>query len=340
MPRRAIDTLVTGRVAFGDDRSFRAVPPRNACVEARLSGTLFRLLTTALAAVPDRAVPVVARALAPVHFALYQGRRAGIARNLCVATGETPARVRLRALASCASYNAYLFEFLRLARLTPADVRARTRVEGEDVLAAALSRGRGAIVCGSHIGNWEWFAAWCASTGVTVATVTGVQLSRSLHAHVRAMKRRHRVDVVQPQDGYRTLYRRLERGEIVGLAVDGDVFRTGHETALFGRATALGNGAARLAHRTGAPLLYGTMARVGGVRFAMRWEPPIGGWDPSLRSVRELDDGLRAAQERHIRGHLDQWCMFRPLWQETPRPALAAAALVSTDPPAPVRRAS
>lgn len=320
---RAIDTLVASRVASPGDAAPRPSPLRGAPTrEAHLSGSFFRLLTTAAAAVPDRAVPTVARALAPAHYALWPRRREALTQNLSAVTGEPAGRLRERALDVCASYNAYLLEFLRLARLTSEDILARTVIEGDDIVPPALATGRGIVACSSHVGNWEWFAAWCAArSGRPLATVAGVQLSPGLHAHVRAMKRRHNVDIVQPQDGYRTLYRRLARREMIGLAVDGDVFRTGREATLFGRRTSLGDGAARLAHRTGSLLLYGSMVRVGALRFVVRCEPPIGGWEPERRTVQELDDELRAAQERHIRRHLDQWCVFRPLWTGPPEPA-------------------
>jgi len=38
-----------------------------------------------------------------------------------------------------------------------------------------------------------------------------------------------------------------------------------------------------------------------------------------------LHQAIAAVAERHIRGHLDQWCIFRPLWDTPAVPAAAGA---------------
>jgi KDO2-lipid IV(A) lauroyltransferase len=263
---------------------------------------------------PERCIPLVAGALAPVHFLAFPERRRAVLANLASASDKGRLRRALLGVSVCANYNAYLIEFLRLRALTPADLRARTALRGDEHVQAAMASGRGIVFTTSHVGNWEWFAAYIAGRGRMVTSVAGVQLGRSLHAYVEEMKLRHKVEVVQPEDGYRTLYRRLERGGIVGLTLDGDIFQTGRSVRLFGRPTLLGSGAARLAQRTGSVLLYGTMSRSGPLRFLMEVEPPVGGLETERLSVDELDEELRRIQERHIRAHLDQWCLFRPLW--------------------------
>ncbi len=315
------------------------MPPRlrmgEDVLQRPLSRIGFRVLTALAGGMPERAIRPVAALLAPFHAIAFPARRRAVTQNLAVVAGGSAWR-RLRLLLSvCACYNAYFLEFLRLARLTPADVLARTRVEGDPHVRDALASGRGIVLVTSHIGNWEWCAAWLAArAGRRVLTPTGVQLTEALHPHVATMKRRHRVEVVQARDGYRGLYRALERGEIVGLALDGDVFQTGRRVQLCGRDTVLGSGAARLAQRTGALVLHLTCVRTGGARFTLTCEPLIGGLTPECVAVESLDAAVRDVQERQIRAHAGQWCMFRPLWPPVAPPVAppvpAAAPVVST----------
>lgn len=300
-------------------------------LQGQLSRIGFRALTAVAGVLPDRALRAVAWSLAPFHALAYPARRRAAAANLALVTGARRLRLARLVLSVCACYNAYFLEFLRFARYTPADILRRTRVEGAEHVRDAMASGRGIVLVTSHLGNWEWCAAWLAAmTGRRVLTPTGVQLNAAFHPHVAAMKRRHRVEVVQARDGYRGLYRSLQRGDIVGLALDGDVFQSGRRVRLCGRETALGSGAARLAQRTGAVILHLTCVRTGGARFTVVCEPLIGGAAPESVSLEHLDDAVRAVQERQIRAFAGQWCMFRPLWPSTP--AAIAAPVVAASP--------
>jgi lauroyl/myristoyl acyltransferase len=52
--------------------------------------------------------------------------------------------------------------------------------------------------------------------------------------------------------------------------------------------------------------------RLGPGRFRLIVEPPL---DPaSFSTAAELHQAIAASAERYVRSHLDQWCIFRPLW--------------------------
>src|SRR5207249_1440341 len=53
---------------------------------------------------------------------------------------------------------------------------------------------------------------------------------------------------------------------------------------------------------------------VAGVQFSL--EPAL---DPArFESAAALNAAVAAATERHIRARIDQWCIFRPLWEAVP----------------------
>jgi lauroyl/myristoyl acyltransferase len=79
-----------------------------------------------------------------------------------------------------------------------------------------------------------------------------------------------------------------------------------------------------LAQRTGALILCGYCERTTPGRFRIVIEPPL---DPAaFATTAELHQAVATIAERHIRAHIDQWCIFRPMWAEpADQPAVAPA---------------
>jgi len=49
--------------------------------------------------------------------------------------------------------------------------------------------------------------------------------------------------------------------------------------------------------------------------------------DPAtFPSTQAVNAAVAATAERHIRENLDQWCIFRPLWEGAPHPDASPAA--------------
>jgi lauroyl/myristoyl acyltransferase len=71
-----------------------------------------------------------------------------------------------------------------------------------------------------------------------------------------------------------------------------------------------------LAQRTGAQVICGYCERLAPGRFRIVMEPAL---DPVAHpTTAALNAAVAATAERHIRGHLDQWCIFRPMWEGAP----------------------
>ena len=120
------------------------------------------------------------------------------------------------------------------------------------------------------------------------------------------------ITTISPEDGFRKILRALEHNDPVALMVDGDVYKHGQIVEWFGRPSTFPAGPGILAQRTGALIVPGHCVRVGRGRFRVMIDPPI---DPAaFATTAELHQAIAAAAERQIRGHLDQWCIFRPLW--------------------------
>ena len=277
-------------------------------------------LTALVSSVPLWLGYRIADLLTAVHFRFFPARRHAALVNLAVILPRSSRRERLkRVRAMMRSYNRMLFEFFRLPHLTRDELLNAVEVEGREHLEAAVARGRGVVITSTHVGNWELAAVVLAHWGYRLHAVAGVQLSRWLTPAVRETKEELALTTVAPEDGFRRLIRALEHNDLVALMVDGDIFAQGTRVDFFGRELEFPAGPGVLAQRTGALVLCGTCERVSPGRFRIVIEPAL---DPAtFPDTTALVKAIAATSERHIREHLDQWCIFRPLWEPAPATA-------------------
>jgi KDO2-lipid IV(A) lauroyltransferase len=158
----------------------------------------------------------------------------------------------------------------------------------------------------------------CAQWGYRIHAVAGVQFSRWLSPAVREAKSELAVSTVSPEDGFKKLYRALEANELVALLADGNVYHHPATVELFGRRTAFPAGPAVLSMRTGALVIVGYCERLPRGRFRIVIEPAL---DPTeFTRLADLSQAVASKVERHIREHIDQWCIYRPIWEGEPGP--------------------
>ena len=293
----------------------------------RMSRIVYGWLTTLMASMPLGLGYALANFLTEIHFRLFPSRRHAALANLAAAMPRATRRERMRvARAMMRSYNSMLFEFFRLPSMSRDELLRSVEVVGREHLESAVARRRGVIIAGSHIGNWELAGVVIAHWGYALHAVAGVQLSRWLTPAVRESKSELAIHTVSQEDGSRKLLSALEHNDLVVLMVDGDLYSHGVPVEFFGRETHWPAGPGVLAQRTGALVICGYCERLAPGRFRIVLEPPL---DPAaFPTTTALNEAVASTVERHIRDHLDQWCIFRPLWEPTPahesEPAAAA----------------
>ena len=282
-----------------------------------MSRLAFGWLSSLMAGLPLRLGYFIADALTEVHLRLFPARRHAALANLAVILPRADRRTRLSiARKMMRSYNRMIFEFFRLPHLTRAELFRAVEVRGREHLDQAAARGRGVIITCCHVGNWELAGVMVAHWGYVLHAVAGVQFGRWLTPAVREAKTELAIHTIAPEDGFRGILRALEHNEMVALMVDGDVYRHGVTVDFFGRETRFPAGPGVLAQRTGAHIVCGLCERVGPGRFRIVIEPAL---DPArFASAAALNAAVAATTERHIREHVDQWCIFRPMWEAVP----------------------
>lgn len=285
-----------------------------------MSRIVYGWLTALISGMPSWLGYFLADLLAEVHYRFFPARRHAALANLAVMMPRAGRRDRVKlARRMMRSYNRMMYEFFRLPHVGREELLSSVEVVGRENLEAAFARGRGVVIATSHIGNWELAGVMVAQWGYTLHAVAGVQLGRWLSGAVRETKSELSIVTVSPEDGYRRLLRALDHNDPVALVVDGDVYQQGVEVEFFGRPYSFPAGPGVLAQRTGAQVICGYCERVSPGRFRIVIEKPL---DPAaFATTAALNQAVAATIEQHIRTHLDQWCIFRPMWEPAPSPA-------------------
>lgn len=225
------------------------------------------------------------------------------------------------------SYARYWLEAFRLPRLAgdPAlDSKLSAGLEGRDLLDAALSRGKGAVLTLPHSGNWDMAGMWLVAHYGQFATVAERLRPEALFNAFVEFRETLGFEVVPLSGAARAPYVRLkeviEGGGIVCLLGERDFTRAGVPVSFFGDATTFPAGPAKLALDTGAPLLVAHSWFTGTRRdpgWGMRVSAPV-----KVTTLDETVQRVADAFAANIAAHPADWHMLQPLWPaDAPKPS-------------------
>jgi KDO2-lipid IV(A) lauroyltransferase len=146
-------------------------------------------------------------------------------------------------------------------------------VTGWHVVEEALRSGRGMILVSGHIGNWELGGSWLAARGLNFAGVARRMSNPLFEEYLGATRANMGLRTVQEKDAVRFAPRHLADGGTLGLLADqGAAGLASTFVPFFGRLARTPRGAAVLARRLGAPIVFGYGERCPDGRFHFRFE--------------------------------------------------------------------
>lgn len=189
--------------------------------------------------------------------------------------------------------------------------------------------GEGIVVVTGHLGNWELAGAYLAQRGVPLSAVVKRQRNTRFDTWIAGTRRRLGMESVYMDDA-RVLPALLARGRTVVLVADQDARSRGLPVTFLGRPASTFRGPARLALRTGAPLVFASLVRQGD-RYRMTAEAVRDRADARAASSAgeaELEFTRRwvVALEGRVREAPEQYFWFHRRWKSG-----AAAARVRNE---------
>jgi KDO2-lipid IV(A) lauroyltransferase len=209
-----------------------------------------------------------------------------------------------------------LWEFARLARLSPEGFRRDVRIVGWENVVRAREEGRGIVFVTAHLGNWEYTAPAAAVMGLPVAAIARRIKNPFVDRWVTGIRSRLGVTVISHRAAVRESLRRLKAGEAVGLLIDHRISAGGLAVPFFGRPALTTSLAALLALRTRAPVIPVFSVRDGsGIRVEFRSPFPVPDVPADPASLRSVTEGLTRVVEGWVREHPAQWLWIHDRWK-------------------------
>ncbi|MBI4080966.1 MAG: lysophospholipid acyltransferase family protein, partial [Candidatus Lambdaproteobacteria bacterium] len=270
----------------------------------RLEAAALSALGLLLRPLPLRWVSLPGAALGWLLFSVFRLERKTTLRNIELAFGAAlPAAARRRLARDCYMFFGGLAcEVLSQARLRPATIARHIELEGLAALDEALAAGRGVVMVSGHYGNWELLGAGLAARGYPVSYYVGQQENPVADAALNAVRRASGLGTVPKGPSIRNLLRLLRAGQVLGLLADQHYIHKTHYIRFFGQPVSAAPGAASLALRTGARVVFCWAEPIGRYRYrahfrAVRCSPS----GEEARDVLALSQAISDALEAQVR---------------------------------------
>jgi Kdo2-lipid IVA lauroyltransferase/acyltransferase len=288
----------------------------------RLEYWAARAVLAALGRMPHRAARAVCAALAAVSYWLWPRLRHVGLRNLELAYPDWTPRRRRRVLwGSFQNLGRMLADFAQFPYLKRSNIERLIVYDGYENFALAQREGRGILFLTAHFGNWELGSVAHGIYGHPVAFV----VRRLDNVLIDSLIERYRCSgggrSINKDDFARQALRALAQGESVGILMDQNMMAPeGVFVDFFGRPACTTFTPARIARKTGAPIVLGLVI-----------------WDSKLRKYRlrfdrvewiALDDGEREILantvnftrrlEEYVRRYPEQWLWVHRRWKTRP----------------------
>jgi lauroyl/myristoyl acyltransferase len=260
---------------------------------------------------------------AGARYASRNGGPAQLRKNLARVIGVAPKDVPGSLMrASLASYARYWREAFRLPTMDHHAIGEELAQQfvGDEHLDAALAAGRGAVLALPHSGNWDMAGVWLVQTRGKFTTVAERLKPESLYRRFIGYRESLGFEVIPLSGGeqppFQLLSERLRDNKAVCLMAERDLSRTGVQVDFFGEPTRMPAGPAKLAIKTGAPLLpVHSWYEPDRCRVAIY--PPL---DCASGDVGSVTQALADVFARNIAEHPADWHMLQPQWLADLRP--------------------
>jgi predicted LPLAT superfamily acyltransferase len=206
---------------------------------------------------------------------------------------------------------------------------ASMRIEerGSEHLAELVSRGRGGLLLGAHIGSSDMLRVLAKRTGIVLNVLSSTKHAARINAFFDRLEPQLRMRLIEFEPGSicaaLEVRAAIERGEFVGVLADRS-FASEHDRSVrvsfLGRVTELPLGPFLLQATLGCPMLLSTCVRTGHGRYLATTSPFAAGVrvprSERLKYAEELARRYAAALERQCLRTPYQWFNFFDYWRD------------------------
>ncbi|MFN3928486.1 MAG: lysophospholipid acyltransferase family protein [Thermoflexus sp.] len=188
------------------------------------------------------------------------------------------------------------------------------RIEGWKHLEDTWKIGRGIIAVSAHYGHIEWGLQFLGASGFPALAVAEAIHPPAMFRYLCRLRSAHGLRLIPANGALREIFRTLQGGGIVALALDRDTTGSGRVYPFFGKAAWLPDGYAELAVRRGVPVVPAFARREGPGVHLQIW-PPIWPAGKSEQAREDLIAQALAIFAQVLQEAPDQWVLTTPIWR-------------------------
>jgi Kdo2-lipid IVA lauroyltransferase/acyltransferase len=195
------------------------------------------------------------------------------------------------------------------------------RSHGTEHLRQALSAGKGALVITGHLGTWELLGGYISTLHPVSAVAQNLYDPRFDRIVTEFREKDMGFSVIKRGLALRGILAALKAGHVVYAAVDQDTGKDGVFVPFFGKSAWTQSGVARIAQKTGAPIVPAFLVRGVDGRFECHVERPLAVPRTKdheadvLKTVRLYTEAI----ESYVKAYPDQWMWMHERWKTRPK---------------------
>jgi len=301
-------------------------PRETSPFRARLEYLVLRAMMGLLAALPLGAALRLGELGGLLAYVVAGGlRRVGM-QNLLIAFPEKPIGERRRILrGSFLNLGRMAAEMAHLPSLTPAQLEQMVTFEDEAWWRERIAAPRetGGLVLSGHFGNWELLVYAHGMRGFPVTMVHRAIRNPLIDRWLHAIRRRAGTRLVRKSRAASEVLRALRERQLLVLPFDQNSTRgLGVFVKFFGLDASTNVGIARLAARTGAPVIPAFIVRQGrSARHVVHVLPFMDAerTGKPAEDVRRNTERFSAVFEEMVRRYPEQWLWMHKRWKTRPQ---------------------
>ena len=169
----------------------------------------------------------------------------------------SPEEARKIAHQSVVKFGRMIVEVLRFPLLNRDTINSVVKTDGLEYLEEAYAKGKGALMCTGHFGNWELLGANVALHGYPMLSIARKQNNDAMDRFINEYREivEQKVAYNQGKEGILAMGRYLKEKHLLGILYDQDTNDTGVKTTLFGKEVITPAGPAVFSRTFGCPIL-------------------------------------------------------------------------------------
>lgn len=299
---------------------------KRAPVRHALEYAVYLGLKGLLRALPHGAARSLGRGLGRLAYGLDRRHRQVAAKSLRLAFPDWPTeRIAATSRACFAHFGESFCDAISSLRFDRVESCRRLSVEGWENLEDAERDGKGVLIMGAHLGDWEAVVKPLALYRGDLHIVGRPADNPHLNREMRRLRERFDSKTIDKHNAARPMLRALQANQKVGILIDQRVLpREGIAVPFFGRPAWTTPVLAKLSLRTGAPIVptYAFAEPEG--RYRVEFHAPIratAGGEPGADEAAVVERLTRLYLEHveaQIRRCPEQWLWLHDRWKNAP----------------------